>query len=42
MTIISDFDRFKNMVSLIITNRKDPALNDIGAPVFTRDIFGKN
>ena len=42
MTIVSDFDCFKNMVSLIITNRKDPLLNDIGVPVFTRDVFGKN
>ena len=36
---INDLKQFKNMSTLIITNRKDKDLKDVESKVYTRDIY---
>ena len=40
--VISDFDEFKNLSELIITNRMNTELGDVFEKILTRDIFGNN
>lgn len=40
--LIADLDRFKRDCDLIVANRMTPALRDVAAKVFTRDLFGEN
>ena len=37
--VINDLKQFKNMSTLIITNRKDKDLKDVESKVYTRDIY---
>ena len=38
----NDFSKFTKLSDVIITNRKDDGLNNIGKPIYTRDLFGDN
>ena len=40
--LISDISEFKKLSDLIITNRRDNNLNNVGHKLFTRDIFKNN
>ena len=40
--VINDIVRFKRASQVIIANRRDDALSDVAAKVYTRDIFGKD
>ena len=40
--VISDFNEFKNLSELIITNRMNTELSDVFEKILTRDIFGNN
>ncbi|MDV7785563.1 nucleotide sugar dehydrogenase [Enterococcus gallinarum] len=40
--VIKDFDEFKNVSDIIVSNRFEEILKDVGEKVYTRDIFGDN
>ena len=40
--VLTDFDRFKEISDIIVTNRKDERLSDVYKKCFSRDIFGDN
>ena len=41
-SLINQLDKFKSSSDVIIANRMDKELNDIGNKVFTRDVYGKD
>lgn len=40
--VVDNFESFKNTADLIITNRWDPLLADVGNKVYTRDLFKRD
>ena len=40
--VLTDFDHFKEISDIIVTNRKDECLSDVYNKCFSRDIFGDN
>ncbi|MDI9589573.1 MAG: nucleotide sugar dehydrogenase [Acidobacteriota bacterium] len=40
--VLHDLDVFKDSCDLIVANRWDPDLSDVGHKVFTRDLFGRD
>ena len=40
--VIKDFDEFKDLSDVIVTNRFEEILKDVENKVYTRDIFGDN
>lgn len=40
--VIKDFDEFKNMSDVIVSNRMEPALAEVKEKVYTRDIFRRD
>lgn len=40
--VISNLDKFKDIVDIIIANRNEQCLKDVSNKVFTRDLFGNN
>lgn len=40
--VVNDIDTFKQESDIIIANRNAPALADVQAKVFTRDVFGND
>lgn len=41
-TVKNDFNEFKDISDVIVSNRMESALEDVRSKVFTRDIFGNN
>lgn len=40
--VIKDFDEFKNMSDVIVSNRMESALAEVKEKVYTRDIFRRD
>lgn len=40
--VIKDFEEFKNMSDVIVSNRFEPELQEVEEKVYTRDIFGRD
>lgn len=40
--VIKDFDEFKSVSDIIVSNRFEEILKDVEEKVYTRDIFGDN
>jgi UDPglucose 6-dehydrogenase len=40
--VIKDFEDFKNMSDVIISNRFEPELHEVEEKVYTRDIFRRD
>ena len=40
--VIKDIEEFKNLSTIIVTNRYDACLNDVRKKVYTKDIFGRD
>ena len=40
--VLTDFNRFKKISDIIVSNRKDERLSDVYNKCFSRDIFGDN
>lgn len=40
--VIKDFDEFKKVSDVIVSNRLEPSLEDVEDKVYTRDIFGRD
>ena len=42
LRVIKDFEKFKKLSEMIITNRKSDELADVEDKIFTRDLFGND
>ena len=38
--VVNDLEEFKRRADLIVTDRQSPALADVAAKVYTRDLYG--